>query len=206
MIDTKSRILDAAERLFAEHGPDVSLRSITAQAGVNLAAVNYHFQSKDALFEALLERRFEPINQARLRALNELELECPSGPLPLERVLDAFLGPILDFAGQDPDHYRPLMGRMFSMPDEYARLLFERHIAPVMARFRIAFARALPGLRDPDLTWCMIFCVGVMVQPMVVSKVLPVVGLRLRDSALREHVLRFAAAGMRAAALEGDSA
>ena len=69
--DTKERILDAAEQLFGEHGPsDTSLRAITAAAGVNLAAVNYHFGSKEKLIEAVLSRRLEP----------EPEAAGPAGP------------------------------------------------------------------------------------------------------------------------------
>src|ERR1700682_6408320 len=61
---TKDRLLDTAERLFAKSGIDaVSLRDITAEAGVNLAAVNYHFQSKDSLMEAVICRRIEPVNR-----------------------------------------------------------------------------------------------------------------------------------------------
>ena len=64
---TKQRILDAAESLFMEHGFEAtSLRSITAAAGVNLAAVNYHFGSKEELFQAVLTRRLDPMNHARL--------------------------------------------------------------------------------------------------------------------------------------------
>ena len=66
---TKTRILNAAEKLFGEKGFDgTSLRDITAEAQVNLAAVNYHFQSKDSLFDAVIERRIEPINRQIGRA------------------------------------------------------------------------------------------------------------------------------------------
>ena len=93
--DTKTRILDATERLMGEHGLDVPLRAITAEAGVNLAAVNYHFQSKDALIDAMVARRIGPINRRRLEMLDEIESANPSGPLPLEAVLEAFLAPVL---------------------------------------------------------------------------------------------------------------
>ena len=62
--DTKTRILDAAEKLFGKSGFDAtSLRDITAEADVNLAAVNYHFQSKESLIDAVIARRIEPVNQ-----------------------------------------------------------------------------------------------------------------------------------------------
>ena len=63
--DTKSRILDAAEKLFGLNGFEAtSLRDITAEAQVNLAAVNYHFQSKDSLIDAVIARRIEPVNRS----------------------------------------------------------------------------------------------------------------------------------------------
>ena len=71
---TKDRILDAAESLFMEHGFEAtSLRAITAAAGVNLAAVNYHFGSKEELFQAVLTRRLDPMNQQRVELLTRFE-------------------------------------------------------------------------------------------------------------------------------------
>ncbi|MGA1525538.1 MAG: TetR/AcrR family transcriptional regulator, partial [Planctomycetota bacterium] len=70
---TKHQILDAAERLFAEFGVDAtSLRAVTSTAGVHLAAVNYHFGSKDGLVRAVFARRLEPLNAERLAALEGL--------------------------------------------------------------------------------------------------------------------------------------
>src|SRR5258706_565485 len=91
---TKDRILDSAERLFAEHGFDgVSLRSIIAEAGVNLAAVHYHFHSKEALMDAVIGRRVGPLNQERLALLDKVEVEAGDEPAPLERILEALLIP-----------------------------------------------------------------------------------------------------------------
>src|SRR6058998_1049074 len=82
---TKQRILDTAESLFMEHGFEAtSLRSITAAAGVNLAAVNYHFGSKDELFQSVLTRRLDPMNQERVDLLTELERAAAPGPVPCD--------------------------------------------------------------------------------------------------------------------------
>ena len=117
MNETKLKILDAAERLMAQHGVDVSLRAITTAAEVNLAAVNYHFQSKDALLGAVVARRIGPINEQRLQMLDALERDFPNGRLPLEGVLRAFLAPVIQLdAGE---HVRILFGRLYSMPDEF---------------------------------------------------------------------------------------
>src|SRR2546426_8090555 len=88
--DTKTRILDTAEKLFGEKGFDAtSLRDITAEAQVNLAAVNYHFQSKESLMDAIIERRFEPVNRRRMEMLDA------AGPSPtVEQIVEAFLSPL----------------------------------------------------------------------------------------------------------------
>ncbi len=90
--DTKTRILDTAEKLFGENGFDAtSLRDITAQADVNLAAVNYHFQSKDSLIDAVIARRIEPVNRRRLEMLEA------AGPNPtIEQIVEAFLAPLTE--------------------------------------------------------------------------------------------------------------
>src|SRR5579872_4743200 len=90
-LDTKIRILNAAEKLFGLKGFDAtSLRDITAEAQVNLAAVNYHFQSKDSLINAIIERRLEPVNRLRLEML-----EAAGSSPSVEQVVEAFLAPVL---------------------------------------------------------------------------------------------------------------
>src|SRR5438477_9167138 len=91
-LPTKDRILDAAEKLFGDNGFDAtSLRDITTTAQVNLAAVNYHFQSKDSLIESVIARRIEPINRKRLEMLET------AGDNPgVEQILTAFLAHMLD--------------------------------------------------------------------------------------------------------------
>src|SRR5882724_1371308 len=93
---TKARILDAAEALFMEHGFEAtSLRQITATAGVNLAAVNYHFGSKEELFQAVLTRRLDPMNQERIALLTRFEREAAPHALSCERILAAMFIPAL---------------------------------------------------------------------------------------------------------------
>src|SRR5438477_4352893 len=97
--DTKTRILDAAERLFVEHGFEAtSLRSLTSAAGVNLAAVHYHFGSKEELFQAVLTRRLDPMNQERIDLLERVEREAGSRAPSCEKVLFAMLIPALRLA------------------------------------------------------------------------------------------------------------
>src|SRR6476660_6733632 len=91
--ETRTRILDAAEELFMLHGFEgTSMRLLTSKAGVNLAAVNYHFGSKDALIEALFRRRLDPMNAARIAELARLEEEANGRPLAADAIIRAFVG------------------------------------------------------------------------------------------------------------------
>src|SRR5579862_23044 len=93
-LDTKHRILDSAERLFADRGFEgTSLRAIIADAKVNLAAIHYHYHSKEALLDAVILRRLEPINRQRLALLDDCERAALRGHPSLESVLEAFLAP-----------------------------------------------------------------------------------------------------------------
>src|SRR5204863_5155785 len=90
---TRARILNVAEELFGERGLDrVSIRDITNTARVNLAAINYHFGSKEDLIAAVFERRVVPVNQARLTALDAVEQSAKRHP-KLEDILEAFIRP-----------------------------------------------------------------------------------------------------------------
>ncbi len=205
MNQTKARILDAAERLIAVHGLDVSLRTITSQAGVNLAAINYHYQSKDALIDAVVARHIEPINESRLEMLDRIEAEHGDGPLPLEPILEAFLAPVIQM--QASEHVRTLFGRLYSMPDAFLNRIFDRHLSHVLARFSAAFARAIPEMPLPDRMWCIVFTVGAMVHVMAWSGRLAHVSNGVIDGSdterLTKQIVKFAAAGFRA--LQGES-
>src|ERR1700759_4960898 len=95
MIDTKQKILDTAERLFGESGYDAtSLRQIIPGAGVNLAAIHYHFGSKEELLDELILRKAEPVNQQRVALMEQVLAEAGSGPVEVEKVLEAFMEPM----------------------------------------------------------------------------------------------------------------
>jgi len=163
---TKERILDAAEALFMEHGYEAtSLRSITAAAAVNLAAVNYHFGSKEELFQAVLTRRLDPMNQARVELLTRLEARAAPAPLACERILLALLYPALQLArdrergGKD---FLRLLGRAYADPAPFIRRFLSEQYAAMIARFKAAFARALPHLPRKELSWRLHFIMGAL--------------------------------------------
>lgn len=203
--ETKDRILDSAERLFAEHGfAATSLRQITTGAGVNLAAVNYHFQTKESLILAVLLRKLEPINQRRLELLDEVEAEAGDDPLSLEAVLGAFLLPVLEAKASRVQlcNFPRLMGRMYTEPGEWMLRIFPQAFAPVIARFQPAFLRALPGADRGDIGWGMHFSIGAMAHYLAGGPLLQAVSQGLADPSDTEAALprlvTYMAAGLRA--------
>lgn len=202
--DTKTRLLDAAERLFADHGfTDASLRAITAQAGANLAAVNYHFGGKEGLFEAVLARMLQPMNAERLRRLDRLE--AGGEPIALEALIEAFVGPPFELKrdhGERGAAFMRLMGHASSDPTEHVRELVIRQFRGVFERFLPAFAKLLPGLSQGELIWRIFFTVGSMLHTMAMADDLErVAGPALRMGDGRRAMARlvtFAAAGLRA--------
>ena len=162
---TKDKILDAAERLFAESGfAGVSLRTIIRDAGVNTASVHYHFGSKGGLITAVLERRAGPVNDARLVLLDDVESRHPDGPLPLEELVEAFLNPVaLIYRTRGAPPWLPrLMGRAITEADENFRGIIFRIFGEVLQRFSRAFARALPELTPRELEVRIHFMLGAM--------------------------------------------
>jgi AcrR family transcriptional regulator len=163
MIDTKERIIAVAERLFGEKGYEAtSLRHIIAEAGVNLAAIHYHFGSKEELLNEILSRFAGPINQRRIELLDELLAEAGGGAVPVERILMAFLAPAGQLASRASLR---LMGRLFGegmMPS-----LAERHFKPTGKRFAQALRRSLPQLPDEEFLWRIDFMVGAMSHAML---------------------------------------
>ncbi|HQR09815.1 MAG TPA: TetR/AcrR family transcriptional regulator [Casimicrobiaceae bacterium] len=163
---TKERILDTAEALFMEHGFEATgLRSITAAAGVNLAAVNYHFGTKEELFEAVLTRRLDPMNQERVSLLDELERKAAPDPLSCDRILMALFVPALRLA-RDParggKNFLRLLGRAYADPAPFIRNFLSEQYSVTVARFKGAFGRALPHLPRKELSWRLHFIMGAL--------------------------------------------
>jgi AcrR family transcriptional regulator len=162
--DTPSRILEAAERLFLQHGfAATSMRMITAEAEVNLAAVNYHFGSKDALIEAVFTRRLGPLNRQRLGHLDRLESLAEGAPLKLETIVEAFIGSAFVNEGSANDGARlfaQLLGRAYSEPSGGVRDILYNQNKEVIKRFKAALKKALPHLSAEELVWRMHFVFG----------------------------------------------
>jgi AcrR family transcriptional regulator len=176
---TKEKILDAAESLFMEHGFEATgLRQITAGAGVNLAAVHYHFGSKDELFEAVLTRRLDPMNQERVELLDALERKSGRTPLSCETIIGAMILPALKLARdreRGGKNFLRLIGRAYADPAPFIRHFLSRQYAPMIARFKVAFARSLPHLPPRELSWRLHFLMGALSYTLAGTDVLKLI-------------------------------
>lgn len=203
--DTKTRILDAAENLFAGNGfHNTSLRAITKEARVNIAAVNYHFGSKEALIGKVFERRFLPINEirtAKLEAIRETARETNRLPR-VEETLRAFIEPVIHFREIEPgaDAFITLVSRTMSEPDDRLREILMKHFRPLFFLCHEILSEALPNLPREVLFWRLQFSIGVMshtLHMIEVHKMLPGVNIQAFDArTMTEHILSFVTAGM----------
>lgn len=165
--DTKQLILDAAETLFAKDGyPGTTMRDITGKAGVNLAAINYHFGSKQALLESVIKRRLLPLNQIRRQRLEEIKRDADEKKEKpdVEAVLRAFLEPTLRFTeeGAGSRAFIAIIGRAMSDPDDSVRKIFHKHIKAIFDLFFEMMSAALPSLSKDALFWRVHFALGSM--------------------------------------------
>ena len=204
--ETRTRILDAAEELFMQHGFEAtSMRLLTARASVNLAAVNYHFGSKDALIEAVFRRRLDPMNATRLAALERLEKEAGGRALSTETIIRAFVGESLRMIedAKGGRNFIRLLGRTYTEPSKPIRVLIGQLYAPVMERYKSAFERALPQMPRDELVWRMHFMFGTLSYTLAATDAVQLIaGCKPEDRydarLLEERLSSFLAAGLNA--------
>lgn len=208
--DTKEVILDAAERLFAERGFDgVSVRDITALAGVNVAAVSYYFGSKSGLAVAAFRRRVGELSRERVRLLREAESRAGQTP-PLEHILHALLAPPLGWwdGASGKRVAAQLISRALNEPTPEIRHILETDVSHLQ-QFVPPLMRALPELSREEICWRLHFTLGAMHHGSETSfRRLAVLSEGRCDIAGTDGLLRqmiaFAAAGFRAPGLAGD--
>lgn len=165
--NTRDRLLDATEQLIAQQGyANTSLREITAKAKANLAAVNYHFGSKEKLTLEMLSRRLEPLNKERIALLEaELDRAQKANCRPnAETLLRAFLEPAITFFQHQEGgkHFLRMFSRIHADPDDTIRQAFIHHMAPVFLRFLENLQNAMPEVSPDKLAPRLFFCVGAM--------------------------------------------
>jgi AcrR family transcriptional regulator len=198
---TKERILSAAEELFARHGfAGASLRQVTAAANVNLAAVNYHFGSKDNLINEVFRRRLDELTARRLGAL---ESARTAGSPTLESLLEAFVLPALNLATDrlGGSAFMRVLARAYAEHDQTLRKFLSDNYGHVLKAFAGAIQGLLPHLSKEDLYWRLDFISGALTYAMSDFGVVRRPAGRTDDEHRRHaahEFVRFAAAGLRA--------
>ncbi len=204
--DTRKRILDAAESLFVEHGFEAtSMRMITGRAGVNLASVNYHFGSKEALIQEVFRRRLTWLNHERLRALDRVEAEAKGAALKPHQIVEAFFGVSLRMAA-DTEHgghtFMRLLGRTYTEPTAFVRQFLAEEYAAVVPRFKVALFRSLPDVPPEEILWRFHFMLGAMSYAIAGTDALQLVAEYELDEkdpgALARRLMPFLLGGLRA--------
>jgi AcrR family transcriptional regulator len=163
---TRQRLLDAAERLFAEKGfYGVTVRAIATASESDPALVAYYFGGKRELFDAVLLRRAEKLNTIRLARLEACEREAgPAGP-SVEEIIEAFTEPLLDRSangGPGWKSYFALIGQVTNSP-EWGAAVMSKYFDPIVHRFLNALQRALPDAPEEELYWSYHFLSGALV-------------------------------------------
>jgi len=206
-LDTKTRILDGAEQLFAREGfHNTSLRALTQLANVNLASVNYHFGSKHALLHAVIERRLLPLNEIRAKEMEAVITHAKErGTKPsAEALLRAFIEPTLEFKNSGPGarDFISLIGRSLSEPDETVRNCFLELILPNFHLLFDGLHEALPQLSSAVLLARLQFIMGTLSHVMSMGTLSslqdPNFPHPLEQSELIEQLIKYAHVGLEA--------
>ncbi|HEY0660757.1 MAG TPA: TetR family transcriptional regulator [Lysobacter sp.] len=196
---TKDRILGAAEELFAQFGfAGTSLRQVTSRADVNIAAVNYHFGSKENLVNEVFRRRMDDMSAQRLSALKAATEQHPG---ELEPILAAFVQPALAIAqDRHGGAFARVVARAFAEKNDALRKFLSDHYGHVLREFAKAIARCVPDLAKEDLYWRLDILVGALTYAMadfgLIKRPAGVTEAAHRERAARE-LIRFAAAGFK---------
>jgi AcrR family transcriptional regulator len=196
---TKDRILGAAEELFAQYGfSGTSLRQVTSRADVNIAAVNYHFGSKENLVNEVFRRRMDEMSGKRLSAL-KAAVDASAG---LETILAAFVEPALAMA-QDRHggaSFMRVIARAYAEKNDALRKFLSDHYGHVLREFAKAIAAVVPELSKEELYWRLDFLAGALTYAMsdfgLIKRPSGSSDAAHRTRAARE-LIRFAAAGFR---------
>lgn len=199
--NTKERILGAAEELFAQYGfAGTSLRQVTSRADVNIAAVNYHFGSKENLVNQVFKRRLDELSEHRLSAL---DAAVERDPRSLEGILAAFIEPALALTldRQGGAAFVRVLARAYAEKNDRLRKFLSDNYGHVLRRFSRAIAACIPELPKNEMYWRLDFTAGALTYAMADF------GLIKRPASVSEHehckqaaqaLIRFAAAGLKA--------
>ncbi|PZV18844.1 MAG: TetR/AcrR family transcriptional regulator [Pseudanabaena sp.] len=163
--NTKEQIIMVAERLFAEHGFDgTTLRNVVSEAGVNLAAVSYHFGSKEDLYRAVVAKYARPVVDQELYLLSELQKGLE--PISVEGILTALIKPSLVILSQHADSHlvtAQFMGRCRTEPEPIQSIANEEYDAASQA-FLDVLQRILPDQSRSQLSWKLDLVIAALIR------------------------------------------
>ncbi|HEX4050931.1 MAG TPA: TetR/AcrR family transcriptional regulator [Steroidobacteraceae bacterium] len=197
---TAVRLLDAAERLFGEHGYDgVGMRMLAQAARVNLGAATYHFGSKKALYVETFLRRFRSVSREQGQLLDAAQQAAGRGALDLEQIVEALIRPGF-LAGLEHPAFNRLLARTLVAPPPFLRTLLRRELEPNAQRFVQALQRALPALPLSVLQLRMALVSGALMMVAMRVASLPKVRDAARERATLQELVRFAGSGLASAA------
>ncbi len=158
------QILDAAEELFSRHGlHGVTLKDVAQRVGAHHTLLNYYFEDKKTLFDAVLARRAAVTNERRMRALDDYDVACAGRPT-VEGALHAFLDTDLDLyiqGGTSWKNYAAVVAQVAAAP-EWGADLMEQHFDPVVLRLVEILRKALPDCSQADIFWSYQFVTGAL--------------------------------------------
>jgi len=208
---TRERILDSAERLFADRGFAASIRDITADAGANIAAVNYYFRSKDELYREAMLRRMRIHRERRLEVIREV-MARPAGTVRTEDLLKAFATTVVGLGGDDETGrvLVRLMHREITEPHLPPNMGFDEVMAPVESALVAALTDLEPGLDPAVAAWCVQSFIAQLLWAIQVACLFwdPQYRHKVPFSTeqMVEHIVQFTAAGIRGATRRESSA
>lgn len=198
--NTKERILHAAEDLFAQHGfAGTSLRQVTSRADVNIAAVNYHFGSKENLVHEVFKHRMDDMSEKRLSALAQV---LAADPDDLQGILLAFIQPALALTmDRHGASFVRVLARAYAEKNDGLRNFLSENYGQVLREFAKALAHCLPQLSKEELYWRMDFTAGALTYAMAdfgLIKRQPGVSEKTHCEKAAQNLITFAQAGLRA--------
>jgi AcrR family transcriptional regulator len=193
---TMTRLLDAAERLFGEHGYNgVGLRALAAAAHVNLAATTYHFGSKKTLYVETFLRRFRVVNSNRLLLLGAADQESHGQPLPVERIVECMMQPSVE-AGLAHPAFNKMVARTLLAPPKFLHAYLKAEFEPNLKVFITALERALPEVPTDVLNLRLALALGATLMLGVQMSAVRIRRDAKREAAILKELVRFTASGL----------